>query len=149
MSDLLNYHIQTVDSTPLESELSATILEALRSREFVAQDVGHHIAVRCPNIFQGHFKNQEPWDCAIIYLEDNTLWIKAIAQRWWCLFNLVPGDEENDPKYQAFWEAIDSLDPLWKSFEASGGNVQQGTMGELQLNKRKLKQASPRSQSRS
>ena len=132
-----NHLLQTVDSTPFEPNISSQIREALKSHGFDVQDNGHHISVFTR---PKGTSDEHSWECACIYIEDNTLWVKALALRWWQLFNIY----DDDPHYQQFWTAIDSLnESAWSRFKAEGFQVIQGTVGELNLgNSKKSKSKS-------
>lgn len=118
--------VETVDTTPFTAALSAEIVTALQKAGFSAYDNGHHIAVA--TTFSN--ANFAEWECAVIYLSDErTLWIKVIAQRWWLLF--TAGDRRQ--RYEALWEAIDTLQPVFDQFASDGRIVHQGTVGELNL----------------
>ena len=113
LSDCL---LQDSDPTPLGPETSKTIRQALEASGFDAQDVGSHLSI---SVSEPPLK---PAEFAIIYLDDDdeVLWIKALAQRWWLLFLL--GDRNE--RFAQFWRAVDALPPMNYA-------VQQGTIGEL------------------
>lgn len=103
------------------------VVNTLRQAGFSAYDNRHHIAVAT------EFPGTEfaEWECAVLYIdEEQTLWVKVLAQRWWLLFTI--GDRQQ--RYEALWEAIDTLEPRLSQFATLvGGNLKLGTIGELNL----------------
>lgn len=109
--NLSEHLIQAVDSTPLPSATSDAIAAPIKAAGFGAIDNGHHLLVTTPNALG------EPWECAAIYLEDSTLWIKVMAKRWWLLFTMDVSDRQS--RYEKLWEAIDTLQPRFEEWGRS------------------------------
>jgi hypothetical protein len=118
---LSSHIIETVDSTTFSVDLSCAIASQFKTAGFVVQDVGHHIIVGC--LFDS--PDVEPMECACIYLDDDILWIKAIAARWWFR------DTNDDRYFNEFWKVVDQLKGTeFKSFIANR-RFHEGTVGDL------------------
>jgi hypothetical protein len=119
--DLSSHIIETVDSTLFSAALSHAIASQFKAARFAVNDIGHHIIVGC--LFDS--PDVEPMECACIYLDDDILWIKAIAARWWFR------DTNDDRYFNAFWKVVDRLkESEFKSFVVSQ-KFHEGTVGDL------------------
>lgn len=118
---LSEYVIGSTDTLVFDGTMSKMIVAHFRVAGFFAQDIGHHIVTGC--YFDS--PDKEPMECACIYLEDEHLWVKAIAARWWFR------DTNDDQYFNSFWAVIDLLkQSQFKPFIAAN-KFHEGVVGGL------------------